>query len=55
MYEEFINKKVIITFKNITNYSLTGKLISCDSYNNIVLDNDTVVRGSNIENIEVAQ
>ena len=52
MYEEYINKKVIITFKNISNYSVTGKVISFDSYNNVVLDDDTVIRGSNIENIE---
>ena len=54
MYEEFINKNVVITFKNIPNHTLTGKLISCDLYNNIVLGNDIVVRGSNIENIEMA-
>lgn len=52
MYEEFINKEVVITFKHIDNYRVSGKVISIDSYNNIVLNDDTVVRGSNIEHID---
>lgn len=54
MYEEYINKEVVITFKNIENYKVSGKVISIDSYNNIVLNDDTVIRGSNIENIDYA-
>ncbi|XBW34948.1 hypothetical protein QEN19_000512 [Hanseniaspora menglaensis] len=58
-YASYLNKKVIITFKNITEYQLEGELISFDNYNNITILEDkdgdgvyTIIRGCNIDTIE---
>ncbi|OBA27388.1 hypothetical protein HANVADRAFT_52407 [Hanseniaspora valbyensis NRRL Y-1626] len=61
-YTNYLNKNVTIHFKNIDKYTVKGKLISFDNYNNITVETNTedkdkcvVIRGCNIDSIETSK
>lgn len=56
----YLNKDIVIHFKNIDKYVLKGTLLSFDSYNNLTVKENTeaketyvIVRGCNIDSIEL--
>lgn len=58
---KYLNKDVVIHFKNIDKYVVKGKLLSFDSYNNLTVKEDTeykekyvIIRGCNIDSIELS-